>query len=104
MFTLSQNRRDDRRRERQMITKMFLTVTGGLLTLIGALIFISPLPLGVFVVAAGLAMMIKGSTTCCTWIAHRRAVHERLNRFLSFLEDNSPHGIADLLRRTHPAE
>lgn len=84
--------------------KFLLITAGGILSFIGVLLFISPIPLGFIFLAPGLAMLISGSDSFAKWVRRRRAKHDGLNEKLQAAEDMAPDAICEPLRKTEPSK
>lgn len=79
--------------------------TAWLLLLIGAILFISPLPIGIFFIAVGLSLLTYSSETVQHKVHDFRVNHQKLNSQLERLEKRFEHRknfITHALRKTRP--
>lgn len=80
-----------------------LQITGGLLlTGAGAAIAITPIPLGLPVMAAGLVVLTSCSPACRRTAADVRRRLRLLDAALVRLENHAPRAFAQLLRQSNP--
>ncbi len=82
--------------------KTILLILGGIVTLVGLIVFVSPIPFGFAIVIPGVAMLIMGSDTVANWIKRRREEHEKLDEKLKDAEEEAPEEISEPLEKTDP--
>lgn len=85
------------------MVRFFYILFGIILTAFGALIFLSPMPLGFLFLLPGLALLVTGSDHVARWFMRRRARNAELNQKITDLEDKAPGPISKPLRETDPA-
>lgn len=79
-----------------------LLIAGAIVTLIGVIVFVSPIPFGFAIVIPGLAMLIMGSDTVARWIKRQREDHEEIDDKLKTAEEEAPDEISEPLEKTDP--
>lgn len=72
------------------------------LIIAGFIVFPMPIPLGAFMIATGLVLMISVSTRVAAHMRLFRRRHRRTNAFIQKIEDKMPGGLKRILRRTDP--
>lgn len=87
-----------------MLKKSLFLLLGAILTLIGALFFISPLPIGFVFLIPGLALLIMGNESIANWVQARRKKHQTLDNKLDTAQEIAPDEICDPLKRTDPKD
>lgn len=75
---------------------------GGLLTILGVTITVTPLPFGAFLMATGLVTLISASPTVARMVRDLRRRFAPADRALSFAERFSPSCLARVLHSTLP--
>lgn len=85
-----------------MMVKILMAAGGAVATAFGLFVMILPIPFGLPLVIAGLAMMIMGSRRVAAWVRRRRAQHESLNETLRAVQKKSPDLIRKPLKMTAP--
>ncbi|MEZ5524180.1 MAG: hypothetical protein R3E62_04290 [Pseudomonadales bacterium] len=82
-----------------------LLATAWLLLLVGAVLFISPIPIGIFFIAVGLSLLTYSSESVQHKIHDFRVKHQKLNAQLERLEkkfDHRKNFMTHSLRKTRP--
>jgi hypothetical protein len=79
-----------------------MLIIGGLLTMVGALLTISPLPLGFVLAFFGLGLMIMHSPRRAAWIRLNRTYNDTVDRHASYAAKHMPEPVAGALERTSP--
>lgn len=79
-----------------------LLIAGAIVTLIGVIVFVSPIPFGFAIVIPGLAMLIMGSDTVARWIKRQREDHEEIDDKLKTAEEEAPDEISEPLEKADP--
>lgn len=91
---------------RPSLTRQFIQacqVTGGfILTSAGAVLTVTPIPLGLPVMAAGLVVLTSCSPVCRQYAADVRCRLTLLDSALVKLENHGPRAFARLLRQSNP--
>lgn len=82
--------------------KTALLVAGAIVTFVGAIVFISPIPFGFAILIPGLAMLIMGSDTVARWFKHRREAHDKLDDKMEEAQEKAPDEMNEPLERTDP--
>lgn len=75
---------------------------GGLLTILGVTIAVTPLPFGAFLMASGLVTLISASPTVARVVRDLRRRFNAVDRTLIFAERFSPACLARVLHSTLP--
>lgn len=75
---------------------------GGLLTLLGVTIAVTPLPFGAILMASGLVTLISASPTVARVVRDLRRRFNTVDRTLTFAERFSPSCLARVLHSTLP--
>ena len=84
--------------------KTALLIIGVIVTFIGVIVFISPIPFGFAIVIPGLAMLIMGSDSFAQWIKRRRELHDDLDEKMTEAEEQVPDDLCEPLKKTRPDE
>jgi hypothetical protein len=82
--------------------RIMAIAAGGLLTLVGVMIAVTPLPFGAFLMATGLVTLISASPTVARVVRDLRTRFAPIDRTLSFAERFSPSCLARVLHSTLP--
>jgi len=75
-------------------------ILGLLLILAGLPLFWTPIPIGLIMIAAGLALLISNSDAAREFVRARRARHPRFNAWVIKAEGVVPHPFDRILKRT----
>ncbi|MCR9127962.1 MAG: hypothetical protein NXI12_00425 [Alphaproteobacteria bacterium] len=75
-------------------------ILGVLLILAGLPLFWTPIPVGLIMIAAGLALLISNSDAAREFVRARRARHPRFNAWVIKAEGVVPHPFDRILKRT----
>ena len=73
---------------------------GVLLIMLGLPLFWTPIPIGLILIASGLALLISNSDSAREFVRERRARHPRFDAWLSKAERVVPHPFDRILKRT----
>lgn len=84
------------------IARLAALAAGGLLTILGVTIAVTPLPFGAFLMAAGLVTLISVSPTVARVVRDLRLRFRIVDRGLATAERFSPAFLAKVLRSTMP--
>ncbi len=84
------------------LKKSLLVIGGGVVSLVGAVIFVSPLPFGFAIILPGLAMLIMGSDKFADWVEQRRRNNESIDKKLCEAQEEAPDAIVKPLEKTDP--
>jgi len=82
--------------------RLFLTILGVLLIAFGLPLFWTPIPVGLIMIAAGVALVIGNSRRSQDWLRERRSRSARLDEKLREAERKSPSRIRKTLEKTQP--
>ncbi len=77
-----------------------------LVLLAGALFLVSPIPVGVFLIAVGLSMLVSASDALAVKVQHYRSRNRQLNKQLIRVEErlsNRIKFVGEAMRKTRPA-
>jgi len=86
----------------QEAARIIAIAAGGLLTVLGVTIAITPLPFGVVLMASGLVTLISASPTVARVIRDLRTHFAPIDRTLNIAERFSPACLARVLQSTLP--
>lgn len=75
-------------------------IFGVLLILAGLPLFWTPIPVGLIMMAAGLALLISNSNAARDFVRARRVRHPRFDRWMQKAEAVVPHPFDRILKRT----
>lgn len=75
-------------------------ILGVLLILVGLPLFWTPIPIGLILIASGLALLISNSDAAREFVRERRARHPRFDAWLLKAERVVPHPFDRILKRT----
>jgi hypothetical protein len=75
-------------------------ILGVLLILVGLPLFWTPIPIGLILIASGLALLISNSDAARAFVRERRARHPRFDAWLLKAERVVPHPFDRILKRT----
>lgn len=84
------------------LKRIALLTVGAIVTIIGAVLTISPIPFGIFIVVPGLALMVMASDDFARWVKHRRERHGKFHRTLRKASGKAPDDLHNPLRKTDP--
>ncbi len=84
--------------------RLITQIAALLVIVVGAILFPMPVPIGIFFLAIGFAMLIASSTMVRKAIRKCRGRHEGLNRFLNKAEQFAPKFVGSILRKTNPSQ
>ena len=76
---------------------------GVLLILAGLSVVWTPIPVGIFLIAAGLTVILANSRTAREFVRQRRSTHPRFDGFLDKAEGILPNTLARILAATRPS-
>lgn len=82
--------------------KGFLLVLGYTLTVLGLILFVSPIPFGALVLVAGISILVAQSKTTRRYIRYLRGRNAWLNSSISNSEAWLPHSFRRSIRKTAP--
>lgn len=82
---------------------VLIRIAGTVLVLAGLAVIWMPVPLGIVLIPAGLALILATSGAARKWLRRRREDHPRLDRWLLRMERKAPERISKTLRQTDPA-
>ena len=82
--------------------KAFYVAVGTVLAVIGAVIFISPMPLGFMFLIPGVALLVLGSERVASWVQRRRARNAELNEKMTEACEHMPDAVSTPLEETVP--
>jgi len=82
--------------------RVFLSILGAALVVVGLPLFWTPIPFGLLLIAAGLALLLSSSPAFQAWLRRRRARHRELDDVVRRAERTSPEQIRETLEKTDP--
>ena len=86
----------------QETARIFAIAAGGLLTVLGVTIAVTPLPFGAFLMATGLVTLISASPTVARVVRDLRSRFDPFDRTLDLAERFCPACLARVLHSTLP--
>ncbi|MGX6647002.1 hypothetical protein ACWCOP_03535 [Maricaulaceae bacterium MS644] len=75
-------------------------ILGALLVLFGLPLFWTPIPIGLIMIASGLALIISNSNAAREWVRTQRLKHPRFDAWLHQAEARVPHPFDRILKQT----
>ncbi len=75
-------------------------ILGALLILFGLPLFWTPIPVGLIMIASGLALIISNSDAAREWVRTLRLKHRRFDAWVSRAEARVPHPFDRILQQT----
>jgi len=80
-----------------------LSLIGGtLLSAVGAIVFVSPLPFGFLLLLPGLGLLVSGSDTVAGWLKALRERSGAVNQSMNEAAAQAPDAAAEPLNKTEP--
>ena len=79
-------------------------ILGVLLIIVGLPLFWTPIPVGLVMIACGLALLISNSDSARDFVRARRRRHPRFDAWLKKAEGVAPHPFDRILKRTEIEE
>lgn len=79
---------------------IFLKILGVLAVIVGLALSWSPIPLGIFLIPIGLALIVTTSSTARDWLQRRRENNPKFDRWMKTMEGKVPERFSRPLRRT----
>lgn len=79
-------------------------ILGGLLIFAGLSVVWTPIPVGIILIAFGLALILANSETARDWVTKRRASNQKFDSFLFRAEAFLPGPMRRVLERTRPVQ
>ncbi|GGY43699.1 hypothetical protein [Parvularcula lutaonensis] len=86
----------------EKIRRVATLVGGGVLVLFGVLLAISPLPMGILLVAIGMGLLVMGSPRIAAWLRFNRTYNDTLDKQAAIATKHAPKKIAEALEKTDP--
>ena len=80
------------------------TLAGIGLLVLGLPLALSPIPLGLLMIAGGVLLLTANSPPFARWLARRRAKHDRLDHVLDRAAETLPDTLAEPLEATDPKQ
>ena len=84
------------------MTHILYHIFAVILVLAGIAVIPLPIPFGALMVAVGLTILISINRPFAAFVKARRQRHPLIHRLLELLENGSPSGIRNVLKRSDP--
>ncbi|XBQ16355.1 MAG: hypothetical protein ABL308_00410 [Oceanicaulis sp.] len=75
-------------------------ILGGLLIVLGVPLFWTPIPIGLIMIATGIALIIANSDAAREWVRTLRMKHPRFDNWVTRAEGVVPHPFDRILKQT----
>jgi|GEM_PF-1351272 hypothetical protein len=80
--------------------QLIYQILGALLILLGLPLFWTPLPVGLIMIASGIALIISNSNAAREWVRTLRLRHHRFDAWVSRAQRLVPHPFDRILQQT----
>ncbi|MEQ8435480.1 MAG: hypothetical protein RIA71_14705 [Oceanicaulis sp.] len=80
--------------------QLFYQILGALLILFGLPLFWTPIPIGLIMIASGLALIISNSNAAREWVRTLRLKHPGFDAWVHRAEARVPHPFDRILKQT----